>query len=225
MPLGNPPYIGLSLNLPLARSPALGERVQAAEDSGYDLFSITDHPYVADVHEAYSTLAFALGRTRRIAGYVGVTNLPLRPAPVLARSLATLSSLSGDRVVLGIGSGGYWDRIARFGVARLSETYRRSRPVIDDAAAAAGRDPADIIDYFNFGGVLASSDLRRTRGDDGRWIGGSARQWTDELTGAVLEHRAGGFNTTVTNESGDADLATLRRFAEEVIPAVRDAVR
>lgn len=80
-----PPYFGLSLNLPTTRSEQLIERAVAADQWGYDLFSLMDHPYAADLHEAYATLAFVLGRTQRIIGYVGVTNLPLHPTPVLAR--------------------------------------------------------------------------------------------------------------------------------------------
>jgi alkanesulfonate monooxygenase SsuD/methylene tetrahydromethanopterin reductase-like flavin-dependent oxidoreductase (luciferase family) len=88
-----------------------------------------DHPYAGDRHEAYATLAFALGRTERIAGYVGVSSLPLRPASVLARTVSTLVALSAGRVVLGLGSGGLWARIAQFGVARLSpgDAVARSR--------------------------------------------------------------------------------------------------
>jgi alkanesulfonate monooxygenase SsuD/methylene tetrahydromethanopterin reductase-like flavin-dependent oxidoreductase (luciferase family) len=48
---------------------------------------------------------------------VTVTNLPSRPAPVLAR---TITSLSGGRIVLGIGAGAIWDMIEKLGVPRLS---------------------------------------------------------------------------------------------------------
>ena len=48
-------------------------------------------------------------------------------------------------------------------------------------------------------------------------------QWVEELTGAVLEHGASGFN--FSDPSGFAeDLATLRRWATEIVPAVREAV-
>ncbi|MFE3021069.1 LLM class flavin-dependent oxidoreductase [Streptomyces sp. NPDC059256] len=302
MVLGQPPYFGLDLNTPLPLSEELTKRLRMADESGYDLFSVMDHPYAGDRHEAYAALGYALGHTRRIGGYVGVTNLPLRPAPVLARTVAALSALSGGRFVLGLGSGGIWDRIAQFGVQRLSpgdavtafeeaitligkltgggaapvtfdgrfyqvtkampapvptpkiwtgangpralaitgrltdgwipsfgadwlsERYRTSRPLVDRAAQEAGRHPSDVISYFNFGGALVDHDLPATRGAEGRWQGGSTRQWIEELTGAVLEHGAGGFNTQVANAAGEADLDTARRFADEVIPAVRAAV-
>jgi alkanesulfonate monooxygenase SsuD/methylene tetrahydromethanopterin reductase-like flavin-dependent oxidoreductase (luciferase family) len=53
---------------------------------------------------AYALTAFLLGRTERITGMVTVTNLASRPAPVLARTLTSLSALSGGRVILGIGA-------------------------------------------------------------------------------------------------------------------------
>jgi hypothetical protein len=71
-----------------------------------------------------------------------------------ARTLTSLSALSGGRVILGIGAG----------------------------AAAAGRDPAQIVDVYNFGGRITPEPLAATRGEDGRWIGGSVQQWVDELT-------------------------------------------
>jgi hypothetical protein len=75
----------------------------------------------------------------------------------------------------------------------LSERYRTSRPIIDEAAAAAGRDPREVRTVFNFPGRRTDRPLSATRDHNGRWIGGSTGQWVEELTGAVLEHRASGF--------------------------------
>src|SRR6185312_13667062 len=46
---------------------------------------------------AYAVLSFALGQTERITGMVTVTNVPYRPAAVLARTVTSLSALSGGR--------------------------------------------------------------------------------------------------------------------------------
>jgi hypothetical protein len=43
--------------------------------------------------------------------------------------------------------------------------------------------------------------LAATRDQDGRWIGGSARQWADELTSAVLDHHAAGFIYRSTDDT------------------------
>jgi alkanesulfonate monooxygenase SsuD/methylene tetrahydromethanopterin reductase-like flavin-dependent oxidoreductase (luciferase family) len=243
-------------------------------------------------------LSFALGQTERITGMVTVTNVPCRPAAVLARTVTSLWALSGGRVLLGIGAGALWDMIVKLGVPRLnggsavrameeaitliramggggdpvsfdgqfyqvsgldpapvalppiwtgsvgpkslavtgrladgwippggsdwlSSRYRQSRPRIDDAAAAVGRDPAQIATMFNFGGRITAEPLPAPRGDEGRWIGGSVQQWIDELTGAVLDHRAAGFIYRTTDDTPAAE--ALARWATEIVPAVRDA--
>ena len=272
--------------------------VQADQD-GLDLFTVGDHPYFGEKLDAYALLSFVLGRTERISGVVTVTNLPSRPAPVLARTVTSLSALSGGRVVLGIGAGGLWDAIVTLGVPRLnggaavramaeaitliralaggadpvtsdgefyqvsglapasvaappiwtgsvgpkslavtgrladgwvppmasdwlSKLYRESRPRIDAAAVAAGRHPADVADIYNFGGRITPQPLASTRGEDGRWIGGSVQQWVDELTAAVLEYDARGFiyRSTGDTPAGDA----LARWSREIVPAVREAL-
>ncbi|MEV6829740.1 LLM class flavin-dependent oxidoreductase [Amycolatopsis sp. NPDC051102] len=106
----------------------------------------------------------------------------------------------------------------------LSERYRTSRPVIDAAAVDAGRDPAEIATVYNFPGRITAEPLARTRADDGRWIGGSPAQWIEELTGAVLDHGAAGF--VLFGPGGSTpDRFAVARWAEEIVPAVREAVR
>jgi len=104
----------------------------------------------------------------------------------------------------------------------LSTRYRESRPRIDAAAVAAGRDPAQIADVYNFGGRITREPLAATRGEDGRWIGGSVRQWIDELTAAVLEHHASGFIYRRTDDTPASEALAL--WATEIVPAVREAI-
>jgi alkanesulfonate monooxygenase SsuD/methylene tetrahydromethanopterin reductase-like flavin-dependent oxidoreductase (luciferase family) len=270
-----------------------------ADTNGLDMFTVADHLYFGDKLDAYSAVGFLLGRTASISGVVTVTNLPTRPAPLVARAITSLSALSGGRVVLGMGAGAIWDMITKLGVLRLtpgaavrameqaitliralsgggepvtfdgafyqvsgldpaptpappiwtgsvkprslavtgraadgwvpsmgsdwlSKLYRESRPVIDEAAASVRRDPSAVIDVFNFGGRITAEPLAQTRGEDGRWIGGSVNQWIDEMTSAVVEHNAGGFVFRNTDEDTPAPVA-VARYAQEIVPAVREA--
>ncbi len=59
--------------------------------------------------EAVTTLAVLAGATERIGLGFGTLVLPLRQVPLLAAQLAALQHLSGDRVLLGVGSGGFPD--------------------------------------------------------------------------------------------------------------------
>lgn len=72
---------------------------------------MTDHPYS-------SAQGYLLGATTSITGVVTVTNLPSRHAPMLAKSVSTLSELSGGRVALGVGAGVYWDEVSELTVER-----------------------------------------------------------------------------------------------------------
>jgi len=297
---GQDVVFGFGAHSGISETPGLLEMAQRADRDGLDIFSLSDHPYLGERLDAYAAIGFILGRTQHLSGFANVTNLPTRPAPMLARAVTSLSALSGGRVVLGMGAGGLWDRISDMGVPRLSpgdavdafeeaivlvkmlagggpavthrgrhyqvnridpapvaapavwtgsvgrkslaatgrvadgwipghaadwlsERYRASRPVIDDAAAAVGRDPGEIRTVFNFPGRITDEPLATTRDPDGRWIGGSAGQWAEELTGAVLEHGAGGF-VLFSPQGGTPDAVSLGRWAQEVVPAVREAI-
>ncbi|MEU7607816.1 LLM class flavin-dependent oxidoreductase [Micromonospora sp. NPDC049204] len=291
---------GFGAHSGIDEGPELLRMAQQADQDGLDIFSLSDHPYLGGRLDAYATVGFILGRTQRISGFANVTNLPTRPAPMLARTVTSLSALSGGRIVLGMGAGGLWDRIVDMGVPKLSpadavvafeeaiilvkmlsgggppvtyrgrqyqvnqiepasvaappvwtgsvgqkslaatgrvadgwipghaadwlsERYRVSRPVIDEAATAVGRHPREIRTVFNFPGRITDRPMAATRDRDGRWTGGSVGQWIEELTGAVLEHGASGF-TLFSPSGGTPDIVSLSRWAREIAPAVREAI-
>ena len=92
----------------------------AAEDGGLDLIGIQDHPYVPDFLDTFVLAGDLLARTRRISVFPDVANLPLRPPAMLAKTAAALDLVSGGRVELALGAGGYWEAITRLGVPRRS---------------------------------------------------------------------------------------------------------
>ncbi|MBJ7454354.1 MAG: LLM class flavin-dependent oxidoreductase, partial [Blastococcus sp.] len=96
------------------------EQAVVAERAGLDLVTFQDHPYVARFHDTWTLIAYAAARTERIRLTANVTNLPLRQPAVLARSVATADLLSGGRIELGIGAGGFWDAIEAMGGRRLT---------------------------------------------------------------------------------------------------------
>jgi alkanesulfonate monooxygenase SsuD/methylene tetrahydromethanopterin reductase-like flavin-dependent oxidoreductase (luciferase family) len=276
------------------------EHARLADDAGLDLFNVSDHPYFAERLDAYAALGFVLGTTSNITGAVIMTNLLSRPAAILARTVTGLSTMSGGRVVLGLGAGGMWEEIVALGVPRLSPAARiraleeaimvvralsgggapvtfdgefyqvteltpaaaptppiwigalgpknlavtgrhadgwipghladwrstqvaESRPIVDEAAASVGRDPADVDTIYNVSGHLDRDPLPQTRDDEGRWIGGGVAQWVEELTFAVRERGAAAFIYLVPPGDSISD-TTLNLWAHEVVPAVREAI-
>ena len=178
--------------------PELLRMAQEADRDGLDIFSLSDHPYIGGRLDAYASIGFVLGRTQHIAGFANVTNLPTRPAPMLARTVTSLSALSGGRIVLGLGVGGLWDRIADIGVPRLSPgdavdafeeaivlvkmlsgggppvTYRGRHYQVDQI------DPAPVAAPPVWTGSVGPRSLAATgRVADG-WIPGHAADWLSE---------------------------------------------
>jgi alkanesulfonate monooxygenase SsuD/methylene tetrahydromethanopterin reductase-like flavin-dependent oxidoreductase (luciferase family) len=107
-----------------------------------------------------------------------------------------------------------------------STLVAESRPIIEEAAASVGRNPGDVgIVYLVAGRITRDSvPLSETRNEKGRWVGGGVTQWVEELTYAVLEAGASAFNLLVPPGGDSLDDTTLHRWADEIAPAVREAI-
>jgi alkanesulfonate monooxygenase SsuD/methylene tetrahydromethanopterin reductase-like flavin-dependent oxidoreductase (luciferase family) len=92
---------------------------QRCERLGLDLVTVQDHPYQPRFLDTWTLLSYIAARTRSVRLAANVTNLPLRPPAVLARSVASLDLLSGGRVELGLGAGAFWEAIEAMGGRRL----------------------------------------------------------------------------------------------------------
>ncbi len=114
---------------PLATPETLVELARRAEDLGVDSIWVSDHlvapvgvqsiyPYdrrpdakpgdmgvIERFYEPLTTLAYLAGHTRRVRLGVSAYVLPYRNPVLTAKIVATLDSLSGGRVILGIGTG------------------------------------------------------------------------------------------------------------------------
>src|SRR6267378_6326906 len=86
-----------------------------AEELGIDLIGIQDHPYQRRFYDTWTLLAAVAMRTSRVTVFPDVANLPLRPPAMLAKAAASLDLLTGGRVELGLGAGGFWEAIKAMG--------------------------------------------------------------------------------------------------------------
>jgi alkanesulfonate monooxygenase SsuD/methylene tetrahydromethanopterin reductase-like flavin-dependent oxidoreductase (luciferase family) len=100
-----------------------------------------------------------------------------------------------------------WVPSLRDELTLLSEGSAR----LDEAAAGAGRDPAEIRRVLNINGQI-------TDGTRISLLRGPVDQWVDELTDLAVGY---GFDTFMFWGDGEDQLP---RFAEEVVPAVRAEV-
>ncbi|MFI6323191.1 LLM class flavin-dependent oxidoreductase [Nonomuraea sp. NPDC050556] len=278
---GRPVEFGYFL-VPNAGDPLL-KLASVADDLGLDLLGVQDHPYQRRYVDTWTLLGMIAATTQRIRVFPDVACLPLRPPAVLAKAAASLDLLSGGRVELGLGAGGFWDAIEAYGGPRRTpkeafealgeaveviraiwsgERNRRfdgthyqlkgaqSGPVpahpielwlgvsgpkalaltgakadgwlpssswatpdklpgmnarIDDSAAEHGRRPEEIRRLYNVHGTVTAE---------------SVEQWVEELTDLAVGF---GMDTFVLWAEGEQE-PQLRRFAEEVVPRVREQV-
>lgn len=104
-----------------------------AEELGFDGVFAFDHffppgaPRDRAALEAFSTLAAVAAVTERVAIGTMVTRASLRPTGLLAKQAAWLDAASGERFVLGIGTGDPIDRPEHeaYGIPELDKPARR----------------------------------------------------------------------------------------------------
>ncbi|WP_410793402.1 LLM class flavin-dependent oxidoreductase [Kribbella sp. C-35] len=106
---------------------------QLTEQVGLDLVSFQDHPYQPRLMDAWTLLSVVAAQTSRVKVTTNVANLPLRHPVVLARSVATLDLITGGRVELGLGAGGFLDAVAANAGPRL--TTGQSISALEEAIA------------------------------------------------------------------------------------------
>jgi alkanesulfonate monooxygenase SsuD/methylene tetrahydromethanopterin reductase-like flavin-dependent oxidoreductase (luciferase family) len=106
---------------------------QQVERLGLDYIGVQDHPYQRRFVDTWTLLAMIAATTTRVRVFPDVANLPLRPPAVLAKAVASLDRLSGGRVELGLGAGGFWDAIAAYGGPRRTpaEAYQALAEAIE----------------------------------------------------------------------------------------------
>jgi alkanesulfonate monooxygenase SsuD/methylene tetrahydromethanopterin reductase-like flavin-dependent oxidoreductase (luciferase family) len=103
---------------PLVNAPAAAVgHAKLAEELGFDLVLIQDHPYNPAHLDTWTTLTVIAARTARIRVGSNVSPLPLRPPAMLAKQVASVAALCGgsERVLLGLGAGGFLQGVNAFG--------------------------------------------------------------------------------------------------------------
>lgn len=87
------------------------EEVSRMEDLGYDSVWTSEHIFFYfPTFDALTSLAAMAARTRRVRLGTAVMLLPLRPAALAAKEVASVDIISGGRVILGVGVGGEYPK-------------------------------------------------------------------------------------------------------------------
>ena len=98
--------------------PVVARLATSADEAGVDSLWVMDHffqirlsglPPESPMPEAYATLAFLGGLTRRIRLGTLVTSVAYRHPGVLIKAVTSLDVLTGGRVIFGVGAGAPWN--------------------------------------------------------------------------------------------------------------------
>ena len=131
----------------------------------------------------------------------------LRAGPVPAHRIPVWIGAYGPRMIRVTGelADGWVPSMGYAEPSALPELSLR----LDEAAVAAGRSPEAVRRIYNVFGRF---------GTGSGFLQGTPRDWAEQLAGLTLDT---GFGTYIL---GTDDADAIRRFAEEVAPAVRDLV-
>jgi alkanesulfonate monooxygenase SsuD/methylene tetrahydromethanopterin reductase-like flavin-dependent oxidoreductase (luciferase family) len=190
------------------------ELAVVSDRAGLDLATFQDHPYQPAFHDTWTLLSYVASRTEQIHVSPNVLNLPLRQPAVLARSAASLDLLSGGRLELGIGAGGFWGAIEAMGGRRL--TPGQSIEALEEAI----RIIREIWNTDERGGVRLDGEYYQVNGtkrgpapahDIGMWVG-AYKPRILKFTGRVAD---GWLPSLPYLPGGPADLEEMNKHIDE----------
>jgi alkanesulfonate monooxygenase SsuD/methylene tetrahydromethanopterin reductase-like flavin-dependent oxidoreductase (luciferase family) len=183
------PCIGIFLPSMSRAGEVPGDVVAAArqaEDLGFESVWVIDQLVAGtqmDFFDSTMVLSAAAAVTERVKLGFGVLVLPLHPVVWVAKQIAALQHLSGDRVILGVGVGedrhpGSWGAagIPRRERGRLTDAALRALPDLISGRMSQGPDgsefrlgPGATVPPIVVGGISEAA-LARAAGADG-WFG------------------------------------------------------
>lgn len=154
-----------------------------AEELGFDSLWITDHVvtarrfYSVSWLDSLMTLSHVAAITERVKLGTSILILPLRQPAVLAKEIATLHHLSGERYIYGIGVGWYGPEFEACGVHK-SERGARTDEILEATKALLVKDGVDFHGrFYNLDQVTVEP---HPNAPPPTWVGG----------GRQLEHEA-----------------------------------
>src|SRR6266571_1670628 len=129
------PVFGLSITPYGSNLENIFKLAKTADDLGLDIIGIQDHPYNGSFFDTWTLISTLAASTRRIRYFPDVSDLPMRPPAILAKTAATLDIITKGRIELGLGTGAFWDAIQSWGGSRRTpgeavEAYEEALQVI-----------------------------------------------------------------------------------------------
>ncbi len=144
-----------------------------AEDLGFDFLACGEHLFFhGPTANAFIALAAAAGATERIRLLSALTILPVYPAALAAKMIATLDGVSGGRFELGVGVGGEFPAEFEACGIPVAERGRRTDEALTVLAKLFTGEPVHVAGRYT---TLAGQRLQPVPVQQPRppiWVGG-----------------------------------------------------
>jgi len=152
------------------------EWARLAEQAGFSTLGTIDR-MVYPNYESFIALAAAAAVTERIGLATDILIAPLRPTPLFAKQAATIDSLSGGRLTLGLAVGGRQDDFEASGVdfhkrGRIFEQQLSEMTAVWKGEGGVGPPPPNGRPRLLIGGSSDVAFRRAARHADGWTMGG-----------------------------------------------------
>jgi probable F420-dependent oxidoreductase len=162
---------------------AIAEMAVAMEIAGFDACYVTEHPFPADDwleasgHHAldpFVSLSAAAMVTRQLRLHTNLIVLPYRNPFLTAKSIASLDTLSGGRVIMGVGAGYLQGEYAALGADFANRNDRTDDAIAAMQAAWTGKSVRRDGEHYD---AIGNTALPRPvqRPHPPIWVGGNSR--------------------------------------------------
>ncbi|MFL1381546.1 MULTISPECIES: LLM class flavin-dependent oxidoreductase [unclassified Nocardiopsis] len=112
---GHPLEFGVSIDPTADDFAASLDLARQADAAGLEYLAVQDHPYQPGYLDVWTMMGQLAARTEDIAVMSDVIDLQLRPPTILAKAAASLATMVGGRVRLGVGGGASAQGVAAMG--------------------------------------------------------------------------------------------------------------
>lgn len=141
-----PPLFGINIDPSITNLDQALISARLADQSNVELVTIQDHPYNPDFLDTWTLLTSLASRTERVRLMTNVMNTPLRPPAMMAKMASTLDVISGGRLELGLGAGGYeegmqaWGGVVGSTPGERFQAFSEYLAILQGLLANAGRE-------------------------------------------------------------------------------------
>ena len=160
----NTPLFGIAIEPNTVGVDEAFRRAELADASNVDLITIQDHPYNPEFLDTWTLLSALAARTERVHLATNMLNSPLRPPAMMAKMAATLDVISGGRLELGLGSGGYvegmraWGGVVGETPGERYQAFREYLDILQGMLSAAGRQFAYHGKFYQLGTLMSGPE-------------------------------------------------------------------